>query len=133
MQYYWKRILRFKRRAILVTRMGCSILRLNTLQSIWYTNCMLAIQLYLLYLAYERFTLYTEIKWPNNVFPTISLTIYASLCGACIPLLFLFFIFGNFKTGNLANDAKKLDSKDKHFLHQMRGKRKFEGLFFRVK
>jgi hypothetical protein len=78
--------------------MGCSILRLNSLPSIWYTNCLLAIQTYLLYLAFERYKLYTEIKWPNNVYPTISLTIYVFLCGACIPLLFLFAIFGIFKT-----------------------------------
>lgn len=113
-------------------RMACSIVRLNSLPSLWYVACLLAIQSYLLYLAFERYRLYTEIKWPNNVYPTIPLTIYISLCGACIPLLFLFFVFGIFKTGNLANDNKKLDSKDKHFLHQVRERSKFlkkEGVF----
>ncbi|KAI6176785.1 hypothetical protein M3Y97_00836400 [Aphelenchoides bicaudatus] len=100
--------------------MACFLVRLNNLPSIWYTKLMIIIQAYLLYLAFERYKLYTEIKWPNNVYPTLSLTIYISLCGACIPILFLFYIFGVFKTGNLAGDNKKLDSKDKHFLHQVR-------------
>jgi hypothetical protein len=110
----------FRRNWFLLRTMGCSLLRLNTLPSIWYTLCMSSLQIYLLYLAFERYKLYTEIKWPNNVYPRLSLTVYISLCGACIPLLFLFTIFGIFKSGNLANDSKKLDSKDKHFIHQVK-------------
>ncbi|KAI6187956.1 hypothetical protein M3Y98_00301700 [Aphelenchoides besseyi] len=65
---------------------------------------MVALQAYLLYLAFIRYQMHTEIKWPNKNYPELSLTIYASLCIACIPILFLFTLFGICKTGNLAGD-----------------------------
>ncbi|CAD5220303.1 unnamed protein product [Bursaphelenchus xylophilus] len=88
--------------------MVCSIIRLNSLSTIWYTILMLLLQSYLLYLAIHRYRLYTEIKWPNNEYPRAWLTVYISLCGACIPLMVLMGLFGIFKTGNLAGDNKKL-------------------------
>lgn len=82
--------------------------RLNSLWSIWYTILLLLLNVYLVYLGFTRYQLYTEIKWPHGSYPNFWLTIYICLYGACIPLMVLFFAFGIFKTGNLASDNDKI-------------------------
>uniref|UniRef100_A0A0K0D7B1 XK-related protein n=1 Tax=Angiostrongylus cantonensis TaxID=6313 RepID=A0A0K0D7B1_ANGCA len=93
--------------------MGCAFrARLNQICSIWYTVLILCIQSYLLYLGFERYKLYTEMKWPTGGYPHVWLTIYITLYAVCIPLSLLFFSFGFFKSGNIAGDNEKLADRE---------------------
>ncbi|VDM55018.1 unnamed protein product [Angiostrongylus costaricensis] len=93
--------------------MGCAFrAHLNQICSIWYTVLILCIQSYLLYLGFERYKLYTEMKWPTGGYPHAWLTIYITLYAVCIPLSLLFFSFGFFKSGNIAGDNEKLADRE---------------------
>lgn len=92
--------------------MGCLFrIRLNRLASIWYTILSFIIQIYLLYLGFKRYQLYTEIKWPHSVYPNMWLTVYVSTFAICLPLLVLFVAFGIWKSGNLAGDNDQIGSR----------------------
>uniref|UniRef100_A0A0N4ZW89 Nucleoporin NDC1 n=1 Tax=Parastrongyloides trichosuri TaxID=131310 RepID=A0A0N4ZW89_PARTI len=89
--------------------MGCKFkIRLNSLSSIWYTFGVLLLQIYLLYLGFERYRLYLDVKWPQHQYPKLWLTTYMILYSSCIPLSMLFFIVGFFKSGNLTGDREQL-------------------------
>lgn len=64
--------------------------------------------MYLLYLGFERYKLYTNMKWPHEAYPRLWLTIYIVTLAVCMPLLVLFTAFGVFKSGNLSGDGEQL-------------------------
>jgi len=102
--------------------MGCIFrFRLNHLSSTWYTISVLLLQLYLLYLAFERYRLYTEMKWPLGQYPRHWLTAYIAILAGCIPLLVLFAAFGLFKSGNLAGDHEQLGGRVERIIECLRG------------
>ncbi|KIH69290.1 hypothetical protein ANCDUO_00366 [Ancylostoma duodenale] len=104
--------------------MGCTFrARLNQICSIWYTILVLCIQSYLLYLGFERYKLYTEMKWPTGGYPHTWLTIYIILYAACIPLSLLFFSFGFFKSGNIAGDNEKLADREDRIIEVSRNRK----------
>jgi hypothetical protein len=76
--------------------------RVNSLWSMWYTVLLTLLQVYLLYLGFERYKLYTDMKWPHGGFPRLQLSIYIALHAFSIPLCLLFVAFGVFKSGNMA-------------------------------
>ncbi|TMS37160.1 hypothetical protein L596_004151 [Steinernema carpocapsae] len=89
--------------------MGCLFRsRLNSLGSIWYTLLSVLLQIYLCYLGFERYRLYSDMKWPHGGYPRVWLTVYISLYGACVPMMVLLFATGCFKSGNLAGDQDQL-------------------------
>ncbi|CEF60023.1 Protein tincar [Strongyloides ratti] len=89
--------------------MGCKFkIRLNSLSSIWYTFGIILLQIYLLYLGFERYRLYLDVKWPQHQYPKLWLTTYMILYSSCIPLTMIFFIVGFFKSGNLTGDREQL-------------------------
>uniref|UniRef100_A0A0K0E4E5 Protein tincar n=1 Tax=Strongyloides stercoralis TaxID=6248 RepID=A0A0K0E4E5_STRER len=89
--------------------MGCKFkIRLNSLSSLWYTFGIILLQIYLLYLGFERYRLYLDIKWPQHQYPKLWLTTYMILYTSCIPLAMIFFIVGFFKSGNLTGDREQL-------------------------
>uniref|UniRef100_A0A7E4W7X1 Protein tincar n=1 Tax=Panagrellus redivivus TaxID=6233 RepID=A0A7E4W7X1_PANRE len=97
--------------------MGCIFrARLNSLWSVWYTVIFLLIQIYLIYLGFERYRLYTEMKWPHGAYPHLWLTVYVALYAACIPLCLLFFAFGFFKSGNIPGDNETLGFRTERIL-----------------
>lgn len=97
--------------------MGC-IFRgsFNQLGSIWYTVISVLIQIYLLYLGFERYKHYTNMKWPHGAYPRLWLTIYIAILAVCIPLLVLFTAFGVFKSGNLSGDGEQLGLRTKRII-----------------
>ncbi|EPB79359.1 hypothetical protein ANCCEY_01518 [Ancylostoma ceylanicum] len=104
--------------------MGCTFrARLNQICSIWYTILVLCIQSYLLYLGFERYKLYTEMKWPTGGYPHTWLTVYIILYAACIPLSLLFFSFGFFKSGNIAGDNEKLADREDRIIEVSRNRK----------
>ncbi|PAV80944.1 hypothetical protein WR25_04777 isoform AG [Diploscapter pachys] len=104
--------------------MGCIFrARLNHLVSIWYTLFVLALQVYLLYLGFERFKLYNEVKWPTGGYPRLWLTVYIALYAACIPLLLLFFSFGCFKSGNIPGDLERLADREERVIEVSRNRK----------
>ncbi|ETN83675.1 hypothetical protein NECAME_07280 [Necator americanus] len=104
--------------------MGCTFrARLNQICSIWYTILVLCIQSYLLYLGFERYKLYTEMKWPTGGYPHTWLTVYITLYAACIPLSLLFFSFGFFKSGNIAGDNEKLADREDRIIEVSRNRK----------
>lgn len=104
--------------------MGCICrARLNSLCSIWYSIFVILLQAYLLYLGFERYRLYTEMKWPHGAYPNVWLTIYISLYAVCIPLCFLLFAFGVFKSGNIAGDNERLGARTERILEITRRSR----------
>ncbi len=75
--------------------MGCIFrARVNHLWSVWYTVVVTLLHVYLLYLGFERYKLYTEMKWPHGGYPRMQLSAYIALHAACIPALLLFMAFG---------------------------------------
>lgn len=78
-------------------------------------------QAYLLWLGFERYRLYTEMKWPHAAYPRTWLTVYISLYAFCIPALLLYLIFGIFKTGNLAGDNDRLAGRTERVVEITRG------------
>uniref|UniRef100_A0A0N5BQ52 Protein tincar n=1 Tax=Strongyloides papillosus TaxID=174720 RepID=A0A0N5BQ52_STREA len=89
--------------------MGCNFkIRLNSLSSLWYTFGVILLQIYLLYLGFERYRLYLDVKWPQHQYPKLWLTTYMILYSSCIPLTMIFFIVGFFKSGNLTGDREQL-------------------------
>uniref|UniRef100_A0A7I4Z6J0 Protein tincar n=1 Tax=Haemonchus contortus TaxID=6289 RepID=A0A7I4Z6J0_HAECO len=104
--------------------MGCTLrARLNQICSIWYTTLVLCIQSYLLYLGFERYKLYTEMKWPTGGYPHVWLTIYITLYAACVPLSVLFFSFGFFKSGNIAGDNERLAEREDRVIEVSRNRK----------
>ncbi|KHJ93566.1 hypothetical protein OESDEN_06517 [Oesophagostomum dentatum] len=104
--------------------MGCTFrARLNQICSIWYTVIVLCVQSYLLYLGFERYKLYTEMKWPTGGYPHSWLTVYITLYAACIPLSLLFFSFGFFKSGNIAGDSEKLADREDRVIEVSRNRK----------
>ncbi|VDK46690.1 unnamed protein product [Anisakis simplex] len=92
--------------------MGCIFrARINQLWSVWYTIAILLLQTYLLYLGFERYRLYSEMKWPHGAYPRIWLSVYVILYSVCIPALLLFAAFGIFKSGNIAGDNDRLGAR----------------------
>ncbi|VDN01046.1 unnamed protein product [Thelazia callipaeda] len=85
--------------------------RVNQLWSIWYTVAMVLLQAYLLYLGFERYRLYSEMKWPHDSYPRLWLKVYIILYSLCIPGLLLFMAFGIFKSGNIAGDNDRLGAR----------------------
>uniref|UniRef100_A0A914C0T4 Uncharacterized protein n=1 Tax=Acrobeloides nanus TaxID=290746 RepID=A0A914C0T4_9BILA len=55
-------------------------------------------------------------KWPHGAYPNVWLTIYISLYAVCIPLCFLLFAFGVFKSGNIAGDNERLGARTERIL-----------------
>ncbi|CAD6193128.1 unnamed protein product [Caenorhabditis auriculariae] len=97
--------------------MGCTYRAgLNHLCSIWYTLLAVALQAYLLYLGFERYRLYNEIKWPTAGYPQTWLSVYIILYSVCIPCLLLFLAFGVFKSGNIPGDNEKLADREERVL-----------------
>nr|CDQ00609.2 Bm10949 [Brugia malayi] len=92
--------------------MPCSFrARVNQLWSIWYTIVMVLLQTYLIYLGFERYRLYSEMKWPHGAYPSLWLSVYVVLYSSCIPGLLLFMAFGIFKSGNVAGDNDRLGAR----------------------
>ncbi|EJD75530.1 hypothetical protein LOAG_17337 [Loa loa] len=92
--------------------MPCSFrARVNQLWSIWYTVVMVLLQTYLIYLGFERYRLYSEMKWPHGAYPSLWLSVYVILYSLCIPCLLLFMAFGIFKSGNVAGDNDRLGAR----------------------
>lgn len=92
--------------------MPCSFrARVNQLWSIWYTVVMVLLQTYLIYLGFERYRLYSEMKWPHGAYPKLWLNVYIILYASCIPSLLLFLAFGIFKSGNIAGDNDRLGAR----------------------
>ncbi|VDN59845.1 unnamed protein product [Dracunculus medinensis] len=82
--------------------------RINNLWSIWYTIIIVLLQSYLLYLGFERYKLYSEMKWPHGAYPRLWLKVYIILYSICVPGLVLFIASGVFKSGNIAGDNDRL-------------------------
>ncbi|VDL74172.1 unnamed protein product [Nippostrongylus brasiliensis] len=80
-------------------------------------------QSYLLYLGFERYKLYTEMKWPTGGYPHAWLTVYIVLYATCIPLSVLFFSFGFFKSGNIAGDNEKLADREERVIEVSRNRK----------
>ncbi|KAL3094713.1 hypothetical protein niasHT_022195 [Heterodera trifolii] len=93
----------------------------NTLLSLWYTIGCTLLNSWLLYLAFVRYRLYTDMQWPAGAFPRVWLTAYISLLGTCIPILALFLVFGLMKTGNLAGDNDQLGARPKRTIELIKG------------
>uniref|UniRef100_A0A1I7ZBM2 Protein tincar n=1 Tax=Steinernema glaseri TaxID=37863 RepID=A0A1I7ZBM2_9BILA len=92
--------------------MGCFFRsRLNSLGSIWYTLLCVLLQIYLCYLGFERYRLYSDMKWPHGGYPRIWLSVYIALYGACVPMVVFIFATGCFKTGNLAGDQDQFGAR----------------------
>lgn len=92
--------------------MGCIFrARMNQLWSVWYTVAMVLLQVYLLYLGFERYRLYSEMKWPHGAYPRVWLSVYVIAYSVCIPGLLLFAAFGIFKSGNIAGDNDRLGAR----------------------
>uniref|UniRef100_A0A914RXV9 Uncharacterized protein n=1 Tax=Parascaris equorum TaxID=6256 RepID=A0A914RXV9_PAREQ len=92
--------------------MGCTFrARMNQLWSVWYTVVMVLLQVYLLYLGFERYRLYSEMKWPHGAYPRVWLSVYVIAYSVCIPGLLLFAAFGIFKSGNIAGDNDRLGAR----------------------
>uniref|UniRef100_A0A915C145 Protein tincar n=1 Tax=Parascaris univalens TaxID=6257 RepID=A0A915C145_PARUN len=92
--------------------MGCTFrARMNQLWSVWYTVAMVLLQVYLLYLGFERYRLYSEMKWPHGAYPRVWLSVYVIAYSVCIPGLLLFAAFGIFKSGNIAGDNDRLGAR----------------------
>ncbi|KHN72442.1 Protein tincar [Toxocara canis] len=92
--------------------MGCIFrARTNQLWSVWYTVAIVILQAYLLYLGFERYRLYSEMKWPHGAYPRVWLSVYVILYSICIPGLLLFTAFGIFKSGNIAGDNDRLGAR----------------------
>ncbi|KAK0397606.1 hypothetical protein QR680_002190 [Steinernema hermaphroditum] len=92
--------------------MGCFFRsRLNSLGSIWYTLICVLLQIYLCYLGFERYRLYSDMKWPHGGYPRVWLTVYISLYAACVPMVVFIFATGCFKTGNLAGDQDQFGAR----------------------
>ncbi|VDN22650.1 unnamed protein product [Gongylonema pulchrum] len=72
---------------------------------------MVLLQTYLLYLGFERYRLYSEMKWPHGAYPRLWLSVYVVLYSLCIPGLLLFMAFGIFKSGNIAGDNDRLGAR----------------------
>ncbi|CAJ0565086.1 unnamed protein product, partial [Mesorhabditis spiculigera] len=94
--------------------MGCVFrARLNQLWSIWYTILVVLLQVYLIYLGFERYKLYNEMKWPaNGGYPKIWLNVYVIIYISCIPALLFIFASGVFKTGNISGDHERLADRE---------------------
>ncbi|KAL3106718.1 hypothetical protein niasHT_019846 [Heterodera trifolii] len=93
----------------------------NTLLSLWYTIGCTLLNSWLLYLAFVRYRLYTDMQWPAGAFSRVWLTAYISLLGICIPILALFLVFGLMKTGNLAGDNDQLGARPKRTIELIKG------------
>lgn len=85
--------------------------RANQLWSIWYTAVVVLIQIYLIYLGFERYQFYSQLKWPHGVHPNLWLNVYLILYISCIPGSLLFMTFGIFKSGNVAGDNDRLGAR----------------------
>ncbi|CAJ0947364.1 unnamed protein product, partial [Mesorhabditis belari] len=98
--------------------MGCTFrARLNSLWSIWYTIIVVLLQGYLIYLGFERYKLYNEMKWPaNGGYPVVWLNVYVILYIACIPILLSIFASGVFKTGNIPGDHERLADREERVI-----------------
>lgn len=96
-------------------------IRPNSLLSIWYCLGSALLQGWLLFLAFERYRLYTEMQWPTGAFPRLWLTVYISLLGSCIPLLALFLAFGLLRSGNLAADNERLGARTERTIELVKG------------
>ncbi|CAI5455339.1 unnamed protein product [Caenorhabditis angaria] len=103
--------------------MGCTLRpRLNNLSSIWYTVIITLLQAYLLFLGFERYRLYTDIKWPTGGYPQIWFTVYIVIYISCIPATLLFFACGFFKSGNIAGDNERLADREERVLEVSRNR-----------
>ncbi|CAB3399529.1 unnamed protein product [Caenorhabditis bovis] len=103
--------------------MGCTFrARLNQLSSIWYTVIVTLLQAYLLYLGFERYRLYNEIKWPTGGYPHNWLKVYIIVYASCIPATLLFFAFGFFKSGNIAGDNEQLANREERIMEVSRNR-----------
>ncbi|KAF1748362.1 hypothetical protein GCK72_024829 [Caenorhabditis remanei] len=103
--------------------MTCGIRpRLNNLSSIWYTILTTLLQCYLLYLGFERYRLYNEIKWPTGGYPYGYLMAYAIIYFSSIIATFLFFASGIFKSGNIAGDNERLADREERVIEVSRNR-----------
>lgn len=92
--------------------MGCRFrAQVNQLWSVWYTVFVVLLQAYLLYLGFERYRLYSEMKWPHGAYPRFWLSVYVILYSLCIPAVLVFMAFGVFKSGNIAGDSDRLGAR----------------------
>ncbi|CAG9539216.1 unnamed protein product [Cercopithifilaria johnstoni] len=108
--------------------MPCSFrARVNELWSIWYTVVMVLLQTYLIYLGFERYRLYSEMKWPHGAYPNFWLNVYIILYFSCIPGLLLFMAFGIFKSGNIAGDNDQLGARIDRVIEITRSSHRYEG------
>uniref|UniRef100_A0A1I7TW84 Protein tincar n=1 Tax=Caenorhabditis tropicalis TaxID=1561998 RepID=A0A1I7TW84_9PELO len=101
--------------------MTCNVRpKLNNLSSIWYTILTTLLQVYLLYLGFERYRLYNEIKWPTGGYPYGYLMAYAIIYFSSIIATFLFFASGVFKSGNIAGDNERLADRENRVIEVSR-------------
>ncbi|KAL3981884.1 putative integral membrane protein [Acanthocheilonema viteae] len=108
--------------------MSCSFkARVNQLWSIWYTVIVVLLQTYLIYLGFERYRLYSEMKWPHAAYPSHWLSVYVILYSSCIPALLLFMAFGIFKSGNIAGDNDRLGARIDRIIEITRSSHGYNG------
>uniref|UniRef100_A0A8R1DUB6 Uncharacterized protein n=1 Tax=Caenorhabditis japonica TaxID=281687 RepID=A0A8R1DUB6_CAEJA len=80
------------------------------------------LQAYLIYLGFQRYYLYNEIKWPTGGYPHAYLLTYMILYCICIVSTFLFFSAGFFKSGNIAGDNERLADREERVVEVPRGR-----------
>ncbi|UMM42501.1 hypothetical protein L5515_018307, partial [Caenorhabditis briggsae] len=74
------------------------------------------LSVYLLYLGFERYRLYNEIKWPTGGYPYGYLMTYVSIYIVSIGGTFLLFTSAFFKSGNIAGDNERLADRESRVL-----------------
>lgn len=111
------------------TKLGCSF-RLNSFWTLWYCAVILAVELYLVYLAAVRYQTFKNLKWTANEQPELEYTAYVALITISVLCMPMFVVSTIFKVDNYANDGVKLGGNilsrkeiRSQFLHTRTGKK----------